>query len=569
MTRYVRRPLAAAWCALLAVGACAPAVRPQQPPPLPATPPRIVLPAVADASPTEDRIAALIAEADEHWRAGERQFRLGHLQEAKREFDQAVDVILAYPEGARRDSRLAVYLDGLVDRITAIERQALAQGDAFTERPSDPAMIDELLEVATFPLPEPAETTRESVERDLQATAHDIPIPLNPRVLSYVELFQGRLRDWFQRALERGAHYLPMIQSVFRAEGLPIDLAYVPLVESAFNPNALSRARAKGLWQFVLGTARLHGLRYDWYVDERGDPEKATRAAAKYLRKLAETFGGDWHLALASYNSGPGRVQAAIARAGLADFWALSQSSRYLPRETREYVPMILAAIIIAKNPAQYGFQVAGAAAAAVERIALPVPVDLRRVAEWIGVPVAEIQALNPELRRWTTPLRDPAYELKVPAGTGERLLARLAEANPTERLALSEYVIRRGDTLSTIARRLRVGVADLAGANGLGRHAVLRPGQRLIVPRAPAAVMTARRDAGRATDVVRASAPASAEHRAATVVYRVRPGDTLWSIAQAFDTTVDALKEWNKLRTNHIKAGDRLTIRPGRTGMN
>src|SRR2546428_2623893 len=155
--------------------------------------------------------------------------------------------------------------------------------------------------------------------------------------------------------MTRGRKSLPMIQSVFRAEGLPLDLAYVPLVESAFKPSALSRTKAKGVWQFMSGTALENGLRRDWYIDERSDPEKATIAAAKYLGTLAKLFDGDWHMALASYNGGPGRLQRALKVARVSDFWTLSAKSKLLPRETREYVPMILAAIVIARNPAQYG----------------------------------------------------------------------------------------------------------------------------------------------------------------------------------------------------------------------
>ena len=179
-------------------------------------------------------------------------------------------------------------------------------------------------------------------------------------MLSYVELFTGRLKGYLEEGLSRGAHYLPMIQDVFRAEGLPLDLAYVPLIESAFKPNALSRAKAKGMWQFMRGTALENGLKHDWYIDERADPEKATRAAAKYLKTLYGMFD-DWHLALASYNGGPGRVQRAMKRSGRDDFWKLSATTRYLPRETRDYVPLILAAIVIARNPAQYEMNVAAA----------------------------------------------------------------------------------------------------------------------------------------------------------------------------------------------------------------
>ena len=190
----------------------------------------------------------------------------------------------------------------------------------------------------------------QAVQLDLAQTSHDIPIPLNDRVLNYVELFQGRLREFLAGGLQRGSKYLPMVQSVFRAEGVPLDLAYVPLIESAFKPTALSRASARGMWQFMRPTAGDFGLKQDWYIDERADPEKATRAAAKYFKQLYGMFS-DWHLAMASYNGGPGRVQRAVKASGIADFWELTDTDRFLPRETREYVPMILAAVIIAKNP--------------------------------------------------------------------------------------------------------------------------------------------------------------------------------------------------------------------------
>ena len=220
-----------------------------------------------------------------------------------------------------------------------------------------------------------------------------------------MELFQGRLREFLAGGLQRGSKYLPMVQSVFRAEGVPLDLAYVPLIESAFKPTALSRASARGMWQFMRGTAGDFGLKQDWYIDERADPEKATRAAARYFKQLYGMFS-DWHLAMASYNGGPGRVQRAMKSAGVGDFWELTENNRYLPRETREYVPMILAAMIIAKNPTQYGFDAPSVETLAYDKVEVNTAVDLRRVAEWTGASIDEIQALNPELRRWTTPLR-------------------------------------------------------------------------------------------------------------------------------------------------------------------
>src|SRR6202035_1855977 len=266
---------------------------------------------------------------------------------------------------------------------SAFEVNAPSEGEGLPDRDRryDPASIDELLAVSdTLTQPPPTPELKGMVESDLLTVSHDIPIPQNQKVLSYIQLFQGRLHDFIQEGMTRGAKYLPMIQGVFRAEGLPLDLAYVPLIESAFKPNALSRAKAKGVWQFMSGTALENGLRRDWYIDERSDPEKATIAAARYLKTLGNLFSGDWHLALASYNGGPGRLQRAIKRVGVDDFWTLAEKPKILPRETREYVPMILAAIVIARNPAQYGFEFETEAPAEYEQVTLPRPVDLRRV---------------------------------------------------------------------------------------------------------------------------------------------------------------------------------------------
>jgi membrane-bound lytic murein transglycosylase D len=369
-----------------------------------------------DAPAAVDPVRELLASSDRLFEDGRHQLSLGHLAQAKSAFNAALELLLASPDATRADARVRQHLDRLVDRIAALELTALATGDGFTEQAAEPASIDQLLAISTFDTAPPTAATTENVEADLRETTHDLPIPLNDRVLRYVELFQGRLRDFLTEGLARGAQYLPMIQSVFRAEGLPLDLAYVPLIESAFKPTALSRAKARGVWQFMRGTGLENGLQQDWYIDERSDPEKATVAAAKYFKTLYRMFD-DWHLAMASYNGGPGRMQRAIKASRRNDFWSLTATSRYLPRETREYVPMILAAVIIAKNPAKYGFDVPPPAAPATETVEVPAAVDLRRVAEWASVPVEEIQRLNPELRRWTTPIRGDDYALTVPAG--------------------------------------------------------------------------------------------------------------------------------------------------------
>jgi len=518
-----------------------------------------------------DPVQTLIDASQKHYLSGQREMDLGHLDRARVEFDRAIEVLLTAPGGARTEARLREQFDRLVDRISALEVAALAEGDGFSEKPAEPASIDALFDLAPTVEETPTPSLTATVQTDLAQTSHDIPIPLNARVLGYVELFQGRLRGFIQEGLDRGSDYLPMIQSVFRAEGLPLDLAYVPLIESAFKTNALSRASAKGVWQFMRPTAKENGLKHDWYVDERSDPHKATRAAAKYLKTLGRMFDGDWHLALASYNGGPGRVQRAMKRYGRDDFWSLSSNPRWLPRETREYVPMILAAVIIARNPAQYGFTLPEpASSTAAERVTVSGPIDLRRVAEWTATPVDVIQQLNPELRRWTTPVRAQAYELQVPPGSGDTLRARLADADPSERGALNWHAVRPGESIATIARKLRVNRADLAEANYLSVRTRVRPGQKLIIPRAPAVLMASQPDratpvadarpaverASMVTEPLRASSSSPSRQ-----TYRVKRGDTLSSIARLFETSVSAIKKWNRLRSNSISPGQRLTV--------
>ena len=527
-------------------------------------------PQVGPTQPVEDPVVTLISTSERHFKAGQTELEQGHVEAARLEFDRAVNVLLESPYGGRTEPRIREHFDRLVDRISTYEVRALAAGDGFTEKNYEAASIDELLALsATLGTPAAASSLTDTVRTDLETANHDIPIPLNPRVLAYVELFQGRLHDFIEEGMKRGSRSLPMIQSVFRAEGLPLDLAFVPLVESAFKPNALSRAKAKGVWQFMSGTALENGLRRDWYIDERSDPEKATVAAAKYLRVLAKMFDGDWHLALASYNGGPGRMQRAMKKAGLDDFWALSAKPRLLPRETREYVPMILAAMVIARNPSQYGFDFEPETAPEIDKVTLPRPVDLRRVAEWTDTTIDHIQALNPELRRWTTPVKDTKYQLKVPAGTAAIVTARLTEGPSAELASLKYYTVKRGETLLTIARKLRVSRADLAEANYLKLTSRVAPGQKLMVPHEATVLMAAQAErpvpAAEARTTVTESgqlAQAAASSNRVKVNYEVRRGDTLASIARLFKTTVASLKSWNpRLPGTQLLAGQRLTV--------
>ncbi|HWI16605.1 MAG TPA: LysM peptidoglycan-binding domain-containing protein [Vicinamibacterales bacterium] len=569
MRRTTCLPFVPVITGLLIAAGCASGPRSQAVTVVPQTP--VPLAAVPATQPAVDPIAVLIATSDRHFETGRDELALGHLERAKAEFDRALDTLLESPDGARGQARLREHFDRLVDRISVLEQAALRTGDGFSETKSEPAAIDSLLAIETFESATPKAATAETVQADLESTTHDIPIPTNDRVLRYVELFQGRLRDFLTEGLSRGVQYLPMIQQTFRAEGLPLDLAYIPLIESAFKPSALSRAKARGVWQFMRGTALENGLRADWYIDERADPTKSTLAAAKYLKTLHKMFE-DWHLAMASYNGGPGRVKRALTRSRQNDFWKLTSTTRYLPRETREYVPMILAAVIIAKNPAKYGFDIVPMPATPSETVTVPPALDLRRVAEWAGVPMDDIQSLNPEFRRWTTPTKAGQYTVKVPQGTADKVREGLAAAGPSQLNAMQRHTVKRGETLATIAKKLQVSRADLAEANYLKTTSRVAVGAKLIIPRMPSAALLARASAGEletvaeaiAIDVLKETVPLAAPVTQRRV-YQVKRGDTLSLIARKTGTTIAQLKNWNKLKTTTLKIGTRLLIQSPR----
>ena len=461
------------------------------------------------------------------------------------------------------------------------ELAPLSANGSDTGRRDRSAATNAAVAASIFEIEPPGLDPVRAVTADLWPVVPDIDIPLNARVLRFVEIFTGGRKPFLEEGLSRGRQYLPMIRDVLRAEGLPLDLAYVPLVESAFKPRALSRANAKGIWQFMEGTGLENGLTHDWYIDERVEAEKATRAAARYLKTLNTMFKGDWSLTFAAYNAGPSRVRRAMKRSGRTDYWALTASTGSLPRETRNYVPLVMAAILIARNPVHYGMNVQPIDTPRFETVTLSAAVDLRWIAEWIGTTVKAIQDLNPELRRWLTPVRATYYQLKVPRGTGDIVRAHLAQADPDALAPLDWHTVEKGDTLVAVARKLKVTRTDLAEANYLSTRARLQVGQRLIVPRAPTLLFASRPDGSQAAPevptvdaVLAATSTRTAASTTAGVaepsspvslVHRVKRGDTLFSLAKLYRTTVASLKSWNRLRSNTIQVGQRLTIFTGR----
>lgn len=393
--------------------------------------------------------------------------------------------------------------------------------DAPTVLPPAPPM-DEIADLNLYSV-EVAPGLEELVSQDVLRSRYDFPIVINKAVLAALDYFQGKGRPAVQLGLERSGRFLDLFQTIFASEGVPRDLVYMAQVESLWNPKALSRARAKGLWQFTSATAKDYGLTMNWWLDERSEVVKSTRAAARYLRYLHETYG-DWYLALAAYNWGPGHVSRVLQRYGDVDYWNLSERHA-MPRETRNFVPSILASIIIHRNPELYGFHFQPAPAEDFEAIRPGFQVDLRIVSEVGNIPLETLRRLNPELRYDITPYQMSDYHLKIPAGRSEGLVEKLSALPPEKRVQMRHHQVRGGETLSAIARRYGSSVETIAEVNKIRNIHRLRIGQNLMIP-------------------------VGGDFRvgASDEVYRVRRGDSLYRIARTYGVKVRDLLRWNDL---------------------
>ncbi len=377
----------------------------------------------------------------------------------------------------------------------------------------------------------------------------DFPVVENDRVRFFIDLYRGPARRTFGRWLERSGRYIPMMRQIFAEYGLPEDLAYLAMIESGFNDRAYSWAHAVGPWQFIESTGRMYGLESDWWFDERRDPEKATHAAARFLRDLHKTFDGDWYLAVAGYNAGGGKILRAIKMYNTRDFWELSRG-KYLQEETKHYVPKLLAALTIAKDPAKYGFtDLAMHQPLAYDVAPIPAATDLELVAELSGASYDEIKALNPELKRWCTPPGRKKHELRLPVGSREEFLARYAEVPPTDRAKYKRHKIEQGDTLLQLAKTYNIRVADIIALNGIKDPRALKLGRDLILPLKKGFTSLPLDELK--DDYVRTRRK----------TYTVKSGDSLWKIAQRFDVTEKELRVWNKLGWSNL-------LRPGQTLM-
>jgi membrane-bound lytic murein transglycosylase D len=489
-----------------------------------------------------DPVADLIARVEKEYLAGQENYGAGHLEAAKQNFDAAFNLLLESGSDLQSDDRLEAELNRILDGLNSAELEALQTGDGSAAQKTEPAPIDEANEVT----PPVDQNVKAKAEAEIKSTRSDLPLMMTDQVAGYINYFSTRGRAVLERALGRSGRYEDMIRRTLREEGVPQDLIYLAQAESGFHPSAVSRAGARGMWQFMASRAKGYGLERNWWVDERQDPERATRAAAQHLKDLYAQFG-DWYLAMAAYNSGPGTVQSAVKRTGYADFWELYRRN-VLPKETRNYVPIIVAVTIMAKNSDQYGLtDVVKDKPIPYDTVKIDYPIDLRLVAECVDASAADLQDLNPSLLRMTTPRLFPGsnsgqqFELRLPAGTADKFQSVVTLIPVDKRVWWRYHKVQDGETLASIARTYHSSPQSIAEANDLQENA-LSPEMRLIIPIAP----------GKDTD--------TATYAHAITRYKIRKGDTVESVAENFGVSPKMVRTWNRLKGNSL-AGRRVLL--------
>ncbi len=518
-------PAASAAPAVLALAPAVSAPAPQQaaapvPPPQP--------------SASQDRVQALIEQVEKAYALGDAAYKRGNLPEARSNFDNAVDLMLTSGIDIKSTPALQDEFDRILDQINGLEMEALKQGNGFTPKTEDtPA---EAASDVTFVV-DPNIVAKANA--DLATTKSDLPLVVNDYVAAYINFFANTTKghNTLLHSFQRAGRYRAMIQRVMSEEGVPQDLIYLAVAESGFQPRAVNaRSRAGGMWQFM--PRGNYGLTRNNYVDERFDPEKSTRAYARYMKYIYSELG-DWYLSMAGYDWGTGNIQRAVEKTGYADFWELYKRNN-LPGETKNYVPEILAAIIIANHPTQYGFDdITLDPPVLTDTVTINYSADLRLVSDIVGAPVDELIALNPSLLRLVTP-PDTAFDLHLPGGTAALFQDKIAAIPESKRDSWRYHKVTPDDTLVSIAHTYRVSPGELAAVNQLGDTSKLDGVEALVVPVAPSAAPSAH-----------------------TVYYTTRRGDTLVSVADRFGVSLTQLRRWNKLSSSGIKiaAGSRLHV--------
>ena len=506
----------------------------------PALPPAPAPETAAPAAPKpaaaaeQQQVRALIAQVEAAYAAGDAAYRKGQLSQAKNQFDRAVDLMLSSGLNIRTNSALSDEFDKIVDQINALEMEALKQGNGFV--PKEEITPAEAASDVTFAV-DPNLVAKATAQ--LSTTKSDLPLVVNDYVASYINFFANTQKghNTLLHSFQRSGLYKGMIQRILAEEGVPQDLIYLAVAESGFQPKAVNRSsHAGGMWQFM--PQGVYGLTRNAYVDERFDPEKSTRAYARYMKFLYDQLG-DWYLAMAAYDHGAGNIQHEVAKTGYADFWQLYKRNE-LPRETANYVPEILASIIIANHPGQYGFDdVVLDPPVLTDTVTIGYSIDLRLVSDLVGAPLDEIEALNPSLLRRVTP-PDTPFDLHLPAGTATLFAQHVALIPEAKRTSWRYHRVAAGDTLASVAQEFRVPVAELASTNQLSSTDSVTGLDALVIP----------------------AAPPAAEPLTHARLYTARKGDTLVTIADRFGVSLSQLRRWNGIPSGtRVEAGRRLHV--------
>ena len=506
-------------------GIAAQATAPALAAPAPSAPPApaITQAQAIDIATKAYKVQQLIHQVEGAYQSGVDNYRGGRLEAARSDFDMAVDLMLTSGMDVKSDTQLSDELEHLLNAINSLEMSALKEGTGFSA-PIEAAPLDAADEV-TFP-PDAALTAR--VTEELKTTQSDFPLVVNDYVAGFISYFTNSPTGHAHliRSLERAGKYKEMISKDLSEEGVPQDLIYLAVAESGFQPQALNaHSGAGGMWQFMPFQG-VYGLTRNGYYDERFDPEKSSIAYAKYMKSLYDQFG-DWYLAMAAYNWGPGNIQRSVMRTGYADFWELYRRNE-LPQETKNYVPGIIAAIIMAKNPQQYGLEgLVPDAPVVSDTVTVDYAVDLRLVADVTDASLQEIVDLNPSLLRMSTP-SDMDFDLHLPAGMRDVYLKRIEKIPEDKRNSWRFHVVRAGESLDGIASSYHGKPSEIAAANNLDANAMIDAGDELVVPVASAAA-------------------------AHPLHYVTRAGDTLVTVADRFNVTVEDLRHWNHLSSSKI----------------
>jgi peptidoglycan lytic transglycosylase D len=522
---------------------------------------------------SEKRITQVITRSDDHFRKGKLNLEDNKRNEARDEFDKAVDSILESGFDVRASQRLQSYYLELVERIyreevplqqPAVPNNAstLVQVAQNTQEPPtqkapppaqigfrnqkfEPSPLDELSKLVLN------EREKEVSGEDLLALEQakqnvSFPFTLNPLIQQYINYYQGpRGRATMENGLRRSGQYMKLARQIFSQEGVPVDVTWLGQVESAWKVKAVSWAAASGLWQFVPGTGRAYQLKQTAYIDERNSFEQATRASARHLKDLANRYNGNWELAMAAYNTGAGNVDRAIARAGTANFWMIYP---YIAQETRNYVPNILAVILIAKNPEKYGFKgIKPDAPMSYDVVQVPTSTSLQLVADATDSNIDYIRSLNPELKRDITP-RGESYNVRVPAGRSKQFAALLQRISPDRRETARVISVAPGEDLQNVANRTGVSVAQLQAMNS---GVDLKSTTKLVVPNSNIKL----------TRWVREK-PDSESPAANLTTYRARRGDTIARIAAAHNLDANDLARLNGITANtELRSGQAIKL--------